>query len=440
MFDSYCLPVSSDERLAISRLLHRVGFGPRPGQFQAMLAKGFTRSASEVLALSPPIYGDVKLQLGITDLGPQPRPNTEAVVPYADAKRNQLRAMSLWWLDQMVLQDFPFHERMTWFWHGHWATSFAKVDEPLVMFDHIERLRKHSLGNFTTMCQELVTDAALMMWLDGQLNTAISPNENFARELLELFTLGVNRYSESDVKEVARVLSGWKVEKHSGVVARNLRQSYLNPTTVLGTTALFDAVSLARFLSQQPSSQRFIAERLWFRFVSSSVALPSGSGIESGFAGREILQAMKNMIMSKEFADPANAMVKSPLEWMVGVLRALRITPSTYVKPDELLKSLTVMGQRHLFPPNVGGWASDESWLTAASAQLRIQTAQKLCSHGDLSPVTAVAQASRLDALADWLGVVQWSQRTRDVLTGAITDPKRLVALALVCPEYVVNS
>lgn len=431
--------MSSTERLAVSRLLHRVGFGPKPGQFQAMLAQGFDKSASEVMAQTPPSYVDVKVGLGIVDLGPQPQPNTETVVPYFDAKRSQLRAMSLWWLDQMVLQDFPLHERMTWFWHGHWATSYAKVDEPLVMFDHIDRLRKHALGNFTKMCEEMVIDGALIMWLDGQLNTAISPNENLARELLELFTLGVDRYSENDIKEAARVLTGWKVVRNSGLVTKNVKQSYFKPTTVLGATSQFDAVSLARFLSQQPNSQRFVAERLWFRFMSSSVALPIGSRVEAALSERELLPAMRALIISEDFTNPAHSLVKSPLEWLVGALRALRIMPSTYIQPDALLNTLTTLGQRPLFPPNVGGWPSDQAWLSAASVQSQIQAAQTLCGRGDLSPVTQAPQASRLEALADWLGVAEWSQRTRSVLNTAISDPRRLTTLALVSPEYVVN-
>lgn len=404
-----------------------------------MLAQGFDKSASEVMARTPPSYVDVKVGLGIVDLGPQPQPNTETVVPYFDAKRSQLRAMSLWWLDQMVLQDFPLHERMTWFWHGHWATSYAKVDEPLVMFDHIDRLRKHALGNFTKMCEEMVIDGALIMWLDGQLNTAISPNENLARELLELFTLGVDRYSENDIKEAARVLTGWKVVRNSGLVTKNVKQSYFKPTTVLGATSQFDAVSLARFLSQQPNSQRFVAERLWFRFMSSSVALPIGSRVEAALSERELLPAMRALIISEDFTNPAHSLVKSPLEWLVGALRALRIMPSTYIQPDALLNTLTTLGQRPLFPPNVGGWPSDQAWLSAASVQSQIQAAQTLCGRGDLSPVTQAPQASRLEALADWLGVAEWSQRTRSVLNTAISDPRRLTTLALVSPEYVVN-
>jgi uncharacterized protein (DUF1800 family) len=132
--------------------------------------------------------------------------------------------------------------------------------------------------------------------------------------------------------------------------------------------------------------------------------------------------------------------VKSPLEWLVGALRALQITPSTYSNPDYLLSRLTNLGQRPLYPPNVGGWPADEAWLSVASAQTRIFAAQTLVSRADLSPVASVAQASRLDALADWLGVARWSARTRAALESAASDARRQVTLALCSPEYVVSA
>lgn len=438
-FGGYFDFVSTESRRVLSRLVHRVGFGPKPGQFQTMLAKGFSASVSDLVYSARPAYGDVKVMLGITDLGPQPAPNSEAVVQYADSKRGQLRAISLWWLDQMVGQDFPFHERMTWFWHGHWATSYAKVDEPVVMFDHVDRLRQHATADFGEMCEAMTTDAALIYWLDGQLNSAKSPNENLARELMELFTLGVNRYTEVDIKEASKALAGWQVVKSSGLVYRNVNRTFNGSTAILGRTDNFDAVSLARFLSQQPACQRFIPERLWFRFISSTTTPAVGSDIEIAFAQRQILPAIVAMVQSEAFADPQNDLVKSPLEWLVAVLRALRITPSTYAQPDSLLSLLTALGQRPLFPPNVGGWPGDEVWLSASAAQTRIQAAQTLCSRGDLTPVTSVPASARVDALADWLGVAGWCDRTRSVLNGAVSDPRRLVTLAICSPDYVVN-
>ena len=442
----------NQERVAIARLTHRIGFGPKPGQFRKMLKQGFKVSAKQLLNSGLPNYGDVKTAIGIADLGAQPKPNSELLASYNVAKRAQLRNMSLWWLDQMVDQDFPFVERMTWFWHGHWATSYSKVDEPVVMFDHIARLRKHAIGDFTQMCEEMVLDGGLIYWLDGQLNTANSPNENLSRELLELFTLGVNNYSETDVKVAAKALSGLRVVKNSGLVTKDPRRSYAGTSTVLGTTGNFESVTLAKYLSLTAACQSFIPERMSYRFISpasSMMSIPmkpsertksSAPIIKKAFAGRQILPTMEALVFSDAFQNPINSQVKSPLEWLVSVLRATRTVPSRSANPDYLLKLLDTLGQRPFFPPSVGGWPADEAWLSVASSQTLIQAAQLIVSQGDLSPLMDVAKKQRIDALADWLGVAEWSDRTKTAFDGALQDPTRLAALAICSPEYLVNA
>ncbi len=448
----YSEDVSNQDRTAIARLTHRIGFGPKPGQFRKMLKQGFKVSAKQLLNSGLPNYGDVKTAIGITDLGAQPKPNSELLEPYKVVKRAQLRNMSLWWLDQMVDQDFPFVERMTWFWHGHWATSYSKVDEPVVMFDHIARLRKHAIGDFTMMCEEMVLDGGLIYWLDGQLNTANSPNENLSRELLELFTLGVNNYSETDVKEAAKALSGLRVVKNSGLVTKEPRRSYAGTSTVLGTTGNFESVTLARHLSLTTACQSFIPERMTYRFISPALSMMSTPMkpservksstpiIKKAFGGRQILPTMEALVFSDAFQNPINSQVKSPLEWLVSVLRATRTVPSRYANPDYLLKLLDTLGQRPFFPPSVGGWPADEAWLSVASSQTLIQAAQLIVSQGDLSPLMDVAKKQRIDALADWLGVAEWSDRTKTAFDGALQDPARLAALAICSPEYLVSA
>ena len=439
------------DRFAIARLVHRVGFGPKPGQFGKMLKQGFKVSAQQLLRAGLPDYGDVKTAIGIVDLGDQPERNSEALAPYKVAKQAQLRNMSLWWLDQMVVQELPFVERMTWFWHGHWATSYSKVDEPVVMFDHIARLRKHAIGDFSQMCEEMILDGALIYWLDGQLNTAKSPNENLSRELLELFTLGVNQYSENDVKEAAKALSGLRVVKNSGLVTKEPRRSYFGVSTILGKTGNFESANLARYLSMTEACQSFIPERLMYRFISpasSMMSIPvkpaaraksSAFIIRESFRARQILPTMKSLVFSESFKDPINSQAKSPVEWVVSVFRALQITPSRFSQPDQLLKLLENLGQRPFFPPSVAGWPADEAWLSVASSQSLIQAAQMFVNEGNLSPLIKVAKQERVDALADWLGVAEWSDRTRAAFDGALRDPVRLTALAICSPEYLVS-
>jgi len=286
----------------------------------------------------------------------------------------------------------------------------------------------------------MVIDGALIFWLDGQRNTAAAPNENLSRELLELFMLGVNRYQESDVKEISKVLTGYKVQIRNGSVTRNLRQAHQGQVNIFGTTQSLDAISLVDFLAKRSDCQRFIPERLWFRFVSSSASLPKNSGIEAAFVDREIRPAMRALVSNSAFADPNHSQVKSPVDWFIAVLRALEMEPSTLPNPNYAISTLRTLGQVPYLPPNVGGWPADEAWLSAAASQTRIQAAQYLTKLGNLAPISSAPQNRRLEALANWLGVWRWSDRTSIALRGAIRDPQRLAMLAFCSPEYVVNA
>ena len=428
------------ERRRIARLVHRFGFGPRPGEFSTLLAGGFDQAAEKYLnAPLRDAFADSQGEPAVSDLGRRPAPNSANVVAYATEKRAQLTSLTFWWLDRMVLSEHSLRERMTWFWHGHWATSYQKVDDALPMYLQNQTLRRNAVGNFTQMSREMVNDAALIFWLDGQTNTVKAPNENLSRELMELFTLGVNRYSEDDVKETAKALTGYKVDKSSGKVTFYPKQHFTGSIKVLGAQGSYDANSLSDFLVARSDCALFIAERLWYRFISSTNPL-SDSGLTSNFASRDIGALVKAIGMHSALDDPNNSMVKSPIDWFVSASRALAITPSQFSNPNLIRNYLDLLGQRPFFPPNVGGWPADQAWLSTSSAQYRIQFATLLVREGDLTPISSLAQSKRIDALADWLGIVEWSSRTRMALNGAIKDPARLALLALCSPEYVVSA
>jgi uncharacterized protein (DUF1800 family) len=428
------------ERRRIARLIHRFGFGPRPGEFSTLLAGGFDQAAEKYLnAPLRDAFADSQGEPKVSDVGKRPAPNSANVVAYATEKRAQLISLTSWWLDRMVLSEHSLRERMTWFWHGHWATSYQKVDDALPMYLQNQTLRRNAVGNFTQMSREMVNDAALIFWLDGQTNTVKAPNENLSRELMELFTLGVNRYSEDDVKETAKALTGYKVDKSSGRVTFYPKQHFTGSIKVLGAQGSYDANSLSDFLVARSDCALFIAERLWYRFISSTNPL-SDSGLTSNFASRDIAALVKAIGMHSALDDPNNSMVKSPIDWFVSASRALAITPSQFSNPNLIRNYLDLLGQRPFFPPNVGGWPADQAWLSTSSAQYRIQFATLLVREGDLTPISSLAQSKRIDALADWLGIVEWSSRTRMALNGAIKDPARLALLALCSPEYVVSA
>jgi uncharacterized protein (DUF1800 family) len=429
------------ERAAVRRLFDRFGFGARPGELNAATAKGFDRTAAAILstvddpgakATPPPVLD------GEPDRSKQQ--DVEARRKAQDQLRDQQTAITIWWLDRMVASDAPLLERITWFWHGHFATSAQKVRSARLMLQQNQTLRQHALGDFSVLAKAMVVDPALLVWLDGQKNTAKAANENLARELMELFTLGVNQYTEQDVRESARALTGWKVNRDAMTATFTPKQHDAKDKTVLGHTGKLDAQSLVDILVAAPPSPRFIAQRLWYRLVSTNppgedsvVRLVSAYG-----PGRDVSAMLKAIIAEPAFKAEASTMVKQPVEWAVGLMRAFGIRPAQLPDPDQkkLLAGLRGMGQVPFLPPSVGGWPGGGAWLTTASGLARLQLARLLTAHADPKSLTG---DDSVDAAANLLGVDSWSDRTKKALSTVADQPAQLAAVAATAPEFVVS-
>ena len=346
----------------------------------------------------------------------------------------------MWWLDRMAMSDHGLTERMTWFWHGHWATSVDKVNFALPMLNQNKTLRTYCLGNFKDMSRAMLNDSALQYWLDGQDSTLTAPNENLGRELMELFVLGVDRYTEDDVKASARALTGYQVVNYSGTLTFNPKRHDSTLITILGKTQAFTGESLSDFLVARDDNATFIAERLWYRFISSTEPMPATFASKSALATRDISAGVKAMANDPAIRDEKNDLVKSPVEWFIAACRALKITPSALKTPAQLINYLNQMGQVPFSPPNVGGWPAAEAWLSSATAQYRITFATWLIKQGDLSALTAIPVESRVLKSADWLGVAEWTPRTQAALRNSLADPAQFTLLALCSPEFIVSA
>ena len=431
----------NQQRLETSRLLQRFGFGPRPGEYAQALKSGVAATRTKILTVPAVDAGAAQVvEPDITDLGKRPAANSKEIVPFSIALRYQTQQMTLWWLDRMALSDHGLTERMTWFWHGHWATSIQKLNYAMPLYIQNKTLRANCLGNFKTMSRAMINDAALQFWLDGQESTAKSPNENLGRELMELFVLGVDRYTEDDVKAAARALTGYQVEKSSGVVTFNAKRHDANPITILGTTQPFAGESLSDFLVARQDNATFIAERLWYRFISSTEAMPSTFAAMKAFAGRDISAAVKAMASDPAIKDSKNDLVKAPVEWFIAACRALELTPSNLRTPGQLFNYLDKLGQVPFSPPSVGGWPAGEAWLSSATAQYRIAFAAWLIKQSELRGLKEIPVSSRVLKSADWLGVAEWSPRTQLALRGSLADPAQFALLALCSPEFIVSA
>jgi uncharacterized protein (DUF1800 family) len=376
----------------------------------------------------------------ITDLGKRPAANSAEIVPYAIAIRFQIQQLVMWWLDRMAMSDHGLTERMTWFWHGHWATSIDKVNFALPMLNQNKTLRTYCLGNFKDMSRAMINDSALQYWLDGQDSTLTAPNENLGRELMELFILGVDRYTEDDVKASARALTGYQVVNYSGTLTFNPKRHDSTLITILGKTQAFTGETLSDFLVARDDNATFIAERLWYRFISSTETMPTSFAAKNALATRDISAGVKAMANDPAIRDEKNDLVKSPVEWFIAACRALKITPSALKTPAQLINYLNQMGQVPFSPPNVGGWPAAEAWLSSATAQYRITFATWLIKQGDLSALTAIPVESRVLKSADWLGVAEWTPRTQAALRNSLADPAQFTLLALCSPEFIVSA
>jgi len=427
------------KRLEIARLYSRFGFGPRPGEFEQALKAGVA-STKQSLLNPPPIDTGALALPTVTDLGKRPDPNTPEVIVFARNLRAQSEAIEIWWLDQMVATNKPLQEKMVWFWHGHWATSIGKVNYAMPMLLQNQTFRKFALANFNDFSKAMFMDGALQIWLDGGDNTVKAPNENLSREMMELFLLGVNRYSETDVKELARAFTGYQVSRSSGVVVYNANRRDTKSVTILGKSAVMTPEDAISHLVSQPNCAQFIAERIWYRFISSQVPLPASHPMIGAFAGRDTASLVAALVNSSDLANPQYEMVKSPVEWFVGVCRALGLTPSKLDSFTKLHSYLDKLSQIPFSPPNVGGWPADEAWLSSASAQFRITFATWLVGQADLSAIQERIPAARAAYLADLLGVVEWSPRTAFALREVRDVIPRLVILAICSPEYVVSA
>jgi len=428
------------ERLAISRLYARFGFGPRPGEFAESLARGLQSTQQSFLV--KPDLALIQSQLkvpDVEDIGQRPPAGSTAADGYSARLREQNRELALWWLDQMATTEFSLNEKMVWFWHGHWATSIDKVKFALPMYDQNQRLRTHALGNFEKMSQEMFLDGALQIWLDGQDNTAKAPNENLAREFMELFTLGVGRYTEEDVKALSKIFTGYIVARTSGKLSFAPRRHDSSPVTLLGSTRSFMAAEAVEYLVARQDCAKFISERIWYRFFSESQPLPQVLA-GKGFEDRNIDELVSTFINSPYLSEADLPMVKSPIEWCIAICRAFGLVPSQFSNPQTLLNHLSKMSQVPFMPPTVGGWPAGGAWLTSASAQFRLSFSQYLIKSIDLAQLRAVPRADRINYLRDLLGIYQLSSRTEDALRAVLDEPARLILLLVNSPEYVVGA
>lgn len=364
--------VDLTERARIAHLLRRAGFGGTAAELDEYQALGFAGAVDRLL--NPEALDDAALDARLNALDLDPATNNAA---FAD--------LQVEWFNRMIATKRPLQEKMALFWHGHFATAQSKVNSPFLMRQQYQLYLTLGLGNFRDLAIAIAKNPAMAIWLDSNQNRAKSPNENFGRELLELFMLGIGNYSEYDVQSAARAFTGWFFtgdrsagsgrQYISGTFNFDEKQHDKYPKIFLGQTIgppadgnwQADGVAIIDIALRSPACARFIARKLFAFFVwdapdPDTVAPFADLFARNNFDLRELLRAI---LLSPEFSSERayRAKAKGPAEYVAGLLRTLGVPNAT----RDTVTSARRMGQELFNPPNVGGWTSGLGWISPGS-------------------------------------------------------------------------
>ncbi|SCK29275.1 DUF1800 family protein [Vogesella sp. LIG4] len=367
-------------------LLQRTGFGAPPAAIRQLAplerAQAVDRvldEAHHVAQTPPPGWAEQELQL-------PPRRDMSEEEKKAFQREEQEKGLALrgWWLQEMYASHSQISEKMTLFWHNHFVSALEKVKVPELMYQQNVLLRRDALGNFATLLHDVARDPAMLRYLDTAANRKGQPNENFAREVMELFTLGEGHYSEQDIREAARAFTGWSLQPGSISFVYRPRQHDDGSKTVFGRSGNFDGDEVLDLLLARPETSRFITRKLWLYLVSPQVDEQKVQQLAASFArDYEIKPLLRKLLLSDAFWRSAGQQVKSPLELTVGTLR-------TFEQPAPDWRALAVlnrgMGQDVFNPPNVRGWPGGEAWINSATLLARKQFLDRLWRDGGNRP------------------------------------------------------
>ena len=370
---------------AIAHLLRRTVVAPDAALWAA------SRGAS---------YDDVVEGL-LTQLDAKRPPDPAGFDPYLPGAIQQL------WLERMVAGSTPFADRVAFFWHDHFATSDAKIQDPLLMWRQQRLLRDGGGGSWRELLRGVARDVAMIRWLDGNSNRRGHANENFGRELQELFVLGIGRYSEDDVREVARAFTGWGSRHHEFVMRPEFHDD--GDKTVHGRTGPFDGDDVIDILLEQPAAAEHLARRLLRWFVTLDPRPEDVSSLADVVRREDfhLRPVLGYLLRSEAFRDPSCewALVRSPVDQVVATWRVLGLR----ALPGWVHASLDRMGQILFRPPSVKGWTQGTGWLSSGALVERLALADRASELALLDGLDAIERlaygpetpASLVPALAE---------------------------------------
>jgi uncharacterized protein (DUF1800 family) len=403
-----------------AHLLRRATFSATAAEVKASVALGREETVKRLIAGKPISGSSAGTIPAIAEVRADGKPLQE----------DRIADQQLYWLYRMAHTDAPLLEKMTLFWHNHFATSYRKVREVPLMVRQNELFRQHALGSFKELVLAVGRDPAMMIWLDTNSNRKGKPNENYAREVMELFTLGIGHYSEKDIREAARALTGWHVERTSGEVTFQAKQHDSGMKTVFGETGNYDMDDMVELLFRQPSLPEFMARKLlqFFAVDAPDDAWMKRTAADFAAAGT-IGDVLERLFLSDAFYEPSvrMALVKTPAEYVAGWMRALPLPLSR-----SYAGAMLMMGQELYAPPDVAGWRGGTTWLMASWLLARCQFAETAAFRFDgsalLGPDFTPAEHASAPA-SEWvrlwalrIGVGELGEKTASTLQAYAED------------------
>ncbi len=420
-----------DTRSEIAWLARRAGWGLAPGELDDLTAQGTT---SVLDGMTSPDLNGV----------------TASVSPWADfvfirdpdnAGEQGLEALSLW-LENLATTQRPFEDALSWFWHDHFAVSASVVKDLHTMIQHLDLLRTESMGNFREMVRKVTVDAAMLVFLDGATSTGASPNENYGRELQELYTLGIGNYTEQDVRAAAIALTGYVVRRRDGWKVQFVRNRHDDtPQTFLGVSGVHDVDTVVDAALDHPAVPGFIAAKM-ARFFLGDVSSAVIDDLAALFSAESLeIRPLARAILEAGVAGESSPVVLAPLPWLVQAVKAT----GADIEPQLAVTILRHMGQMPGQPPNVAGYPGAAAWLSSSTTALRFSASGVLAGRTpEGAPTLQAAAESRWDDLADLLVRPEgFSQSTIDALSdlsqsAGLRPGESHLALALASPDLLI--
>ena len=419
----------------IAHLMRRAGFGATRGEQEKLIEQGYEATVEQLLNPESQLPTDQYLLYRYHPIVEMPGGNVSPAQAH--------------WLYHMVNTQRPLEEKMGLFWHHVFATGNSKVDNANHMLEQMDMFREHGMGNYRKLLVELAKNPAMIFWLDNNESHKRAPNENWGRELLELFSLGVGNYTEKDVFECSRAFTGWTIGakmprhpygRHPWRFEYRAEDHDNTEKTFLGQTGNFDGEDIIDIILQQPACYRFISRHLYNFFVADEPQVPawdiepprdseaievlSETFVSSGFELKPVLRKIFN---SDFFKEAMYEKVKNPVEVVVGTLRLTREMPGPDPRLEGMAKEPEYMGQAIMNPPSVEGWHTGKEWINSGALVSRVNFVAKRVSDVELPGVqdiirrvassdTAMTTEALVDRCLDQMGPLAVSERTREEL------------------------